>query len=220
MPYSAEINSTNPTCFLFLIDQSESMRGLMAGGAGRTKAEAVAESINSLLYNLCLRCVAGQEVRDRFHIGVLGYGSRVSPALGGVLAGREMVPVRDVVHNPLRRDLPSQRGQDPAKEQENAARHPVWLDPVAQGRTPMCASLAQAAVILKRFLGAHPGCFPPVVINLSDGEATDGDPEAVAASLRQLSSADGNVLLFNAQTSSKGEMALMFPDTDAALGDP
>jgi hypothetical protein len=211
MPYSAEINSANPTCFLFLLDQSKSMLGLIAGGSGRTKAEAVTDALNSLLYNLCLRCVAGQDVRNRFYVGVIGYGQRIAPGLGGALAARDLVPVREVVQSPLRLG-----GQDPAKE---SRRSPVWVEPVAQGKTPMCATMKQAATILTRFLGQHPDCFPPVVINLTDGEATDGDPEGVAAELRQLSTTDGNVLLFNAHTSSEGEGAVRFPDTEAVLRD-
>ena len=85
MPYSAEINRANPTCFLFLIDQSLSMLKPMAGDPSRTKAEAVADAVNELLYALVFRCVAGTNVLDRLFVGVLGYGAHVGPAFGGVL---------------------------------------------------------------------------------------------------------------------------------------
>ena len=70
MPYAAEISRSNPTCFLFLLDQSKSMLGAIGGGQGKTKADAVADSLNRLLYTLVLRCVWGQAVLDRFHVGV------------------------------------------------------------------------------------------------------------------------------------------------------
>ena len=60
MPYSAEISRSNPTCFLFLLDQSKSMLGPIVGGDGKKKADAVAESLNRLLYTLVLRCVWGR----------------------------------------------------------------------------------------------------------------------------------------------------------------
>ena len=60
MPYSAEISRANPTCFLFLIDQSKSMLGSDGRPADKRKAEAVADAINSLLYTLVLRCVWGR----------------------------------------------------------------------------------------------------------------------------------------------------------------
>ncbi len=78
MPYSAEISRANPTCFLFLIDQSKSMLGPMSGQPDKRKADAVAETINRLIYTLVLRCVWGQNVLDRFHVGVLGYGKQIA----------------------------------------------------------------------------------------------------------------------------------------------
>ena len=60
MPYSAEISRANPTCFLFLIDQSRSMLNPMAGAPGKTRAEAVADAINHPIYTLVLRCVWGK----------------------------------------------------------------------------------------------------------------------------------------------------------------
>jgi hypothetical protein len=211
MPYSAEITRSNPTCFLFLIDQSKSMLGRMDGGNGRTKAESVADSINSLLYNLCLACVKGQTVLDRFSVGVIGYGLHVGPALGGALANRELVPVSEMSHHPLRVERSQSGGV--------AASFPVWFDPVGLGKTPMCAALDRATAILSGFLRDHPDCHPPVVINLTDGEATDGDPEGPAGELRQLSSTDGNVLLFNAHISSQGGPVVLFPDTEDDLAD-
>ena len=65
----------------------------------------------------------------------------------------------------------------------------------------------------------HPGCFPPIVINITDGEATDGDPNSAADDIRKLSSDDGDVLLFNVHLSSQRESAIEFPDTDAGLPD-
>jgi hypothetical protein len=87
MAYSAEISRANPTCFLFLIDQSKSMLQPMAGAPEKTKAEAVADALNHLLYTLVLRCVWGNSVLDRFHVGVIGYGLNVLPALKGPLEG-------------------------------------------------------------------------------------------------------------------------------------
>jgi hypothetical protein len=51
----AEISRTNPSCFLFLIDQSGSMTDLFPDKPTR-KADGVATAINGLLQNLVLRC--------------------------------------------------------------------------------------------------------------------------------------------------------------------
>ncbi len=39
MSYSAEISRNNPTCFLFLIDQSGSMNDPWSGGTFKKKAD-------------------------------------------------------------------------------------------------------------------------------------------------------------------------------------
>src|SRR5262249_42152163 len=48
---------------------------------------------------------------------------------------------------------------------------------------------------------------------------TDGNPEQVAGRLRQLSSTDGHVLLFNLHISEKGDPPIEFPDREADLPD-
>jgi hypothetical protein len=57
MPYSAEISRANPSCFLFLIDQSGSMADPFGvGESNRRKADGVADAINRLLQNLVIKC--------------------------------------------------------------------------------------------------------------------------------------------------------------------
>jgi hypothetical protein len=211
MHYCSDITRANPTCFLFLIDQSRSMAERMAG-AGKTKAEAVADSINLLLCNLCQVCQQGQLILDRLFVGVLGYGLQAGPALAGPLAGRDLVPISEVAANPVRVDRRDKAGG-------GRTITPVWFDPQAQGKTPMCATLTRAATLLERFLVGYPDCFPPMVINITDGKATDGDPEGPAAAVRRLASSDGNVLLFNAHISSRDGCGVMLPEREDALPD-
>jgi hypothetical protein len=216
MPYSAEISRANPTCFLFLIDQSKSMLRPMAGAANRTRAEAVAEAINHLLYTLVLRCVWGNNVLDRFHVGVIGYGLHVAPGLGGPLAGKDLVPISDLARSPLRVEQRSQQNDDGSVQ---SIRFPIWFEPTGDGNTPMCATLNRAGTLLAGFLVDHPDCFPPIVINITDGMANDGNPAPVAARLTQLSSNDGNVLLFNLHLSEKPGEPIEFPDREDNLPD-
>jgi hypothetical protein len=83
----------------------------------------------------------------------------------------------------------------------------------------MCQALTLAHDVLARWLPEHPDSFPPIVINITDGEATDGNPSTAAAALRNLAGSDGNVLLFNIHLSSKGARPIEFPDTTANLPD-
>lgn len=209
MPYTAYIDRTNPTCFVFLVDQSASMDEQCAGAdAGRSKAEAVADQINSLLAELIMKCSFGEVVRDYFHLAVIGYGSQVHSVFGGLKALSEvnMQATMEIKEDPLT---------------GVTVRTPVWVDALADGQTPMCAALAQAQSLVEEWVQGHPKCFPPIVINLTDGEANDGDPEVNARRLMTVKSADGHVLLFNGHLSSVAGGAIEFPGAPADLpGDP
>src|SRR5689334_9010990 len=87
MPYTAEISRTNPTCFLFLVDQSSSMSEPFGAQPDKKKAEGVADVINRLLQNLILKCAKSEGIRDFFHVGIIGYGGRTGSAFGGALTG-------------------------------------------------------------------------------------------------------------------------------------
>jgi hypothetical protein len=48
MAYTAEISRNNPSCFLFLIDQSGSMADNFPGEVAKKKADGVADAINTV----------------------------------------------------------------------------------------------------------------------------------------------------------------------------
>jgi hypothetical protein len=220
MPYSTEINRTNPTCFIFLVDQSSSMLEPFAGQADKQKSEGVADAINRLLQNLILKCAKSDGIRDYFYVGVIGYGGKVLSALGGTLAGQTLVPISAIANNPLRVDQRTRRVDDGAGGiLEQKFKFPVWVEAKAMGRTPMCEALKLAKQYLEVFLGRFAGCYPPLVINITDGMATDGDPRSDAQALQALASSDGNVLLFNAHVSATQALAIEFPSSDASLPD-
>src|SRR2546423_6080786 len=72
MPYQAEISRENPTCFLFVIDQSGSMDEITE--SGRSKAAFVADVLNKTLYTLVTTCSKADGVRNYFDVGVIAYG--------------------------------------------------------------------------------------------------------------------------------------------------
>jgi hypothetical protein len=219
MAYSAEISRNNPTVFVFLIDQSGSMGDAVPDQPNRKKADALADVINRLLQNLVIRCAKEEGVRDYFSVCVIGYGNKVGPAFSGPLAGREFVSISDVGNMPARIEQRVKKTEDGAGGiLEQAIRLPIWFDPVADGGTPMCNALGQAQAAVQRWLAQHPDCFPPVVIHITDGESTDGDPTQPMKSITTLSSSDGNVLLFNFHVSSDASTTpIAFPDSASGL---
>lgn len=222
MPYVAEISRANPSCFLFLIDQSGSMQDAFGSLTGtKTKADSLADAINRLLQNLVIKCAKSEGIRDYYHVGVIGYGGRgVGPAFSGKLKGKEIVPISEIGNNPARVEERTKKVEDGVGGLvEQKVKFPIWFDPQAEGGTPMCDALYRATNILVSWLTRHPNCFPPIVINISDGESTDGDPFQGAYDLMTLSSTDGDVLLFNLHLSSSNERPIEYPDSDGVLPD-
>lgn len=220
MPYSADISRNNPSCFLFVVDQSGSMEDTF-GAAAKAKADGVADAINRLLQDLVIKCAKSEGVRDYYHVGVIGYGNNVGPAFGGDLLGQELVPISSIAEHPARVEERTRKVDDGAGGlTEQAVKFPVWFDPIANGGTPMCEAMAHAREILDEWIEDHPKAFPPVVIHITDGESTDGDPTEAMKALKTLQSKDGNVLLFNVHlTDNPNADTLSFPDSPETLPD-
>lgn len=219
MAYSAEISRANPACFLFLLDQSASMSKPFGGASGQSKAQGVADAINRLLQNLVLKCAKADGIRDYFLCGVLGYGGKgIGPVLGGPLAGQKLLPISQIANAPLRIENRIRILERPGGgSSQQTYKFPIWLEPVAEGRTPMCQALRLAMTILSDFIRNYPRSYPPLVLHITDGMATDGSPEPLAATLKKLATSDGNVLLFNAHLSSQTAAPIQFPDQEDAL---
>jgi hypothetical protein len=201
MAYTAEISRRNPSCFLFIVDRSESMDDAFAGGSKR-KCEGLAEALNRLLYELAIKCAKEEGIRNYYDVGVIGYGAAVESAFTGPLAGRSLVPIADVANYPLRLE---ERTKESTPEGGAAVRRtirvPVWFDPVAAGGTPMVKAFGLAASVLRGWIDAHPDAYPPAVVHITDGESTDGDPTVAMRGVTQMYTSDGNVLLFNVHIS-------------------
>lgn len=221
MPYTADISRVNPSCFLFVIDQSGSMAEAFGTGASsKPKAQGVADALNKLLSNLVIKCAKSEGVRDYYHVGVLGYGASVGPAFTGSLSGRELVPVSELANSPTRVEQRTKKVDDGAGGLvDQQVRFPVWFEPQSSGGTPMCQAMTEAERVISGWLQAHPNCFPPVIVHITDGESTDGDPGEAMQKIRNLSSTDGNVLLFNIHLSSKDSATVSFPVSSGGLKD-
>jgi len=221
MPYIAEISRQNPSCFLFLIDQSGSMGDPFSGDAGRSKAQRLADAVNRLLSELTIRCTKNQKegVWNYYDVGVIGYGASVGPAWIGSLTGKTLIPIREVADSPGKVEERRRKVEDGAGGTvEESIRFKVWFEPVASNGTPMGQALGLARSVLDPWIKGHPTSFPPIVINITDGEA-DSDFATQADQLRQLGTDDGEVLLFNIHLSSKPGPAVLYCDSDGSLTD-
>lgn len=197
MPHDQQISTTHPGCVLFLLDQSGSMASGFADpqAASLTRAQGVADAVNRVLMELVLACTQGAEVRDRFHIGVITYGddqALLAPNFPGLRS------LSDLANHPLRVETRTRKVPDGAGGLVDSSFNlPVWFDPCAAGGTPMRAAAELAHTLLEPWVQAHPASFPPVVVNITDGESTDGNPCPALLRLRNLATRDGEVLVLN-----------------------
>lgn len=206
--YDQFVTRSNPALFVFLIDRSTSMVSNIAGRE-QSKAEFVADALNLTLGNLALACAREEGVRDYVHVAILGYGADVASSLPG---GAERRSISALADAPLRLErrrtlLPDGAGGVAEREIEL----PIWVEPAADGLTPMVEALGRAAAICEQWVREFPRSFPPTVINLTDGGATDGDPVGAAELLRKVESDDGATLLINVHVSEAGGERLLFP---------
>jgi len=225
-PYSQEISRQTKACFLFLLDQSFSMEEPLGRSSNR-KCDELATAINGWLQNMAIRASGDEGIKDWMDVGVFGYRTDargnmiIEPALLGPLAGRRLVSITEIGAKPARIDtkvewIPS---EDTGEMIEVACEVPVWVDPVADGGTPMCNMLYIAHGLLSEWIREHPHSFPPIVVHISDGESQDGDPTVYAQSIKELSTSDGSVLLLNCHLSRTAAAPFMFPASRENLPD-
>jgi hypothetical protein len=229
MSYQAEISRRNPTCFIFLIDQSGSMRDPFGNEtSGRSKADFVAGAINEILNELRTVNTSGTEIKRRFYVSVIGYPKHTKSIFSRQGVDIDLAPIDKLDAYAKVEEFTDAKGIKIQKK--------IWLKSRARGDTPMCAALQKAREVAHNFITGSYGessearngkpehtdrmdCFPPIVLNITDGEATDGDPSYAARELTQIESRDGNVLLFNLHCSSVRASPISFPDTDLMLPD-
>jgi hypothetical protein len=228
-----QIDRANPGCIVFMVDQSNSMLDGIAG-TQRAKLDTVATAINRFFAELITSCEKGEEKpRNYFDVGLVGYTTDptgvaiVKPLFQGGLDGRDLVSIADLYDNPLEVERRQKKefvddGAGGLSEVVREVMFPVWYRPPAATEmfgTPMCEAFGYVSQVVRNWADAHPGSFPPMVINLTDGEPTDGDPRPFAEDLKQLATSDGTVLLFNCHLSGRDAQPVFLPATDAMLPD-
>lgn len=216
-PYTAQITRETPTAFIFLVDHSASMGNFTnLFGQDMTCADAVAQILNSQIYELVNRCVKMGETRHYFDIAVIGYGSEVYSGWSGALKGRDFVSPEELMRNPFStREIKKQvriRGQ----LVERTVTETQWFEPRHDGRsTNFHLALQRAKDLVEKWISTHDSrCYPPTIINITDGEFLNSTHEyrmQLANEVKAMYTTDGNVLMFNVHISPRSMESLSFP---------
>lgn len=201
MPYTKlPISTANPGLIIILVDQSASMEDkfLNPEGGQVTKAVFAAKAINNCIYEILEGCRSGDKVKDRCHIVVIGYGEETKVLVAGKASemDRQIKRMEDV------------RG----------LQMPVWIEPKFSNGTPMHDAFREAEDIISKWMPYYPNSFPPVVINVTDGEPNN-PPLATGAAQRLMSlqMQDGQVLLFNGHIGESGSAEIRLPANEQSL---
>ncbi len=218
MSYLARITQECPTAVVLLVDQSGSMsEPTRWNGRTVTKAEAVATAINVLLAELIARTRRDGGYQPYYDLAVMGYSGSEVRSLLPTVGERYFLRPEELADNPVAtRDVQRLRTLPDGRQMATVVRERVWVQPASEWNTPMVAAFGVVYKLLKQWCNRHKGrpCYPPTVIHITDGEATDGTAREVAAAaerLRSLGTMDGSVLLMNVHISAAEAEPVLFP---------
>lgn len=203
--YMAEIRRDQPTAILFLIDQSGSM-------SGNQKAQICADAINGLLNEVINIATKDGGLRNYIDVGFIGYGAEKESIFlfqEGLFTLTELDKQKTSIEKKI--FTKKVRNTEITEEKEVS----IWIEPVAKGGTPMGSAFDKAFETLQKWINIHPNSFPPVVINISDGQPTDANDEKMlekALKIKNLHTTDGKALLFNCHLGEANAISLIFPE--------
>lgn len=224
MSHTIPINEASKTLFVLVVDQSGSMNEPYGLHAIQTKAEAVADAVNATLSELVSRCRDGNRWRHYYDIAAVGYSGRgVYPLFA---SEQWVVSPAALVAQIVRTRSVSREGKNAAGMRVTMhSSHKVWVEPYAEGTTPMHGAFLRTLELLLAWREAQPSLavYPPTIIHITDGELTD----ASAPELRLLgdriagaTTTDGPPTLFNVHIATNDERSMLFPHRAADLSRP
>ena len=216
--YTAQITRNTPTAFIFLIDQSVSMQKYTTlYGEEMPMAEAVARIVNHQLNELVLRCVKGSETRDYYDIAIIGYGEKAYSGWKGELEGRDFVKPSELKEHPYKKITTKKETRTRKGVKVVEVEEVQWIEAEAtQGWTRVHLAFEKAKGLLDEWMEKHhdKDCYPPTIINITDGEFNGATKEYVlqqANELKSMFTNDGNVILFNIHISANKAVCVTCP---------
>ena len=224
MSSAPEISRAHPASFLFLIDQSGSMHQKLAGEPGGiSKMNAAADAVNRTIQAIAMRCSQGDEVRDYFHVAVIGYNTDnqgnplLHSALSGTTVDEPYLPISNVAEIARTETRPIRESDGAGGLVEVERTFAIWIEPQAQYGTPMTQAFHAALTAIRHRAQEFPNSYPPILINISDGQPSDGDPTDIANQIMDEATTHGHALIFNIHLSDKAATPVAYPGSTESL---
>lgn len=209
-------SSATPGLLIILVDQSGSM---MAPYENSTRTVFASLAVNKVIDNIIQKNFDGDAPKNRCFISVIGYNHNVKELCSGWLQNLDASPLR---YENLKKKQPDGAGGIVEVE----IKQPVWVEPIQKdGATNMLGAFQLAKDLTNRWISDNPDGPSPVIINISDGVPYYEGKEprecmketvALAKEIMNMSSADGNVLIFNAHI-DMGSGTVKYPSDRSAV---
>ena len=224
--YTAQITRNTPTAFIFLVDHSASMKKITSlFGEEMTMAEAASRIVNRQINELVYCCIKTNEVRHYYDIAVIGYGEQVYSAWNGDLEGRDFVSPEELREHPYKKIITREEKRTRKGVVVKEVEKVQWLEAKHDGHwTHLHKAFAKAQQLLSQWMEKHhdKDCYPPTIINITDGEFNGAKREEIlqmANEIKSMFTNDGNVILFNIHfTASKSTEEVVCPIEISELG--
>ena len=214
--YTQEITRKHRAAFVLLLDRSTSMQQMVKFGQMiASKSEVVAYTANTLITELMDRCRRSDGIRNYYDLAVIGYcGDRVE----SLLSSEGFISIKE-----LSSKIPETTNIAFESELEDGSRiltnhrQQRWIEPLAEGNTPMYEALLKARNLVEEWCEQpeNQESFPPIVINITDGEPTDcndNDLLDICTVIKRTATTDGNTLLVNIHICSDNSLpSVIFP---------
>jgi hypothetical protein len=218
--YSRQWSTATPGYLIFLIDQSSSMGNEWS--EGKTFSQFTAEVVNKTINELIATNAAGETVKDRVFISLIGYGgnSTVKDIRSDYLS--------TYAESPLRVEKTVKKVSDGEGSYfDMIIETPIFLEAESNGVTPMSKAFEVAEQLIESWVQKKNDNPVPVVINVTDGRPETGKVElneeevlrtiTTANSIFGIETLDGNPLIFNVHISKK-QQEIQFPVNRSDVG--
>jgi uncharacterized protein YegL len=217
--YSKQWSSATPGYLIFLVDQSGSMSTKWTDD--KTFAEYTAEVINQTINELIATNAAGETVKNRVFISLIGYGGSNS------IENLRSDYLSKYADSPIRVEKLSKRVSDGSGSWVNMeVEIPIFLESKAEGLTPMSGAFGLAKRLIQGWIQKKNDNPVPVIINVSDGQPEDKTPDltrieteqtiSLAKDIMRLQTLDGYPLIFNVHIAKNGT-EIRFPENSFEL---
>lgn len=225
--YTRRFSRRYPGLFIILLDQSGSM-GEPVQGQNCTKGDYATTALNNLIYKMVQSAkfeASTGERRKYGYLSIFGYGDSVYPLLS---PSGDPIDIPFLGKHPrgtvqIVRDVLDTHTQSYQKVVEN---RPYWIEPLWRGQTQMAGAFMLARDVARRWLSAEPEqgqaprqeCFPPIIINITDGENNgNGDPVALAQEIQAEGTQQGGILIFNCHFTNEIVQSCIFPGSASEM---